>query len=97
MEFRVSNTFTSGKGELPVAEHRCPGRDQLQDTILEIRGKLRSLLLERGAFLLTGCEIRNGSDFADFVTQFSGKKLLSYAGGSSPRTALNGTRVYTST
>jgi alpha-ketoglutarate-dependent taurine dioxygenase len=61
------------------------------------RDFLHQKLLEYGALLLRGCQaVLTPSDFARFVREFSGKNLLDYAGGASPRIIL-GEGVYTST
>lgn len=61
------------------------------------RERLHRLLLQHGALLLRGCAVVDApSQFARFVRGFSGKSLLDYAGGASPRVRL-GEGVYTST
>lgn len=60
------------------------------------RDFLHLQLLEHGALLLRGCPVPTPSQFAGFVREFSGKSLLDYAGGASPRVRL-GEGVYTST
>lgn len=56
----------------------------------------RSKLLEHGALLFRGYSIDSTEEFEQFVVAFSGKKLLDYVGGASPRVEL-GSGVYTST
>jgi alpha-ketoglutarate-dependent taurine dioxygenase len=53
-------------------------------------------LLQHGAVLLRGFDVRTIDEFENFVQAFSGKKFFNYAGGVSPRLALSG-GVYTST
>jgi alpha-ketoglutarate-dependent taurine dioxygenase len=58
---------------------------------------LQRQLLEWGALLLRGCPHAHApTDFARFVREFSGKSLIDYVGGASPRVKL-GAGVYTST
>lgn len=63
---------------------------------LRHREFLHRQLLEWGALLLRGCPALAASDFARFVREFSGKRLIDYVGGASPRVKL-GEGVYTST
>lgn len=61
------------------------------------RDFLHRQLLEWGALLLRGCPATLApADFARFVRGFSGKSLIDYVGGASPRVKL-GEGVYTST
>lgn len=53
-------------------------------------------LLKFGAVLLRGYKIYTNKNFADFVQNFSEKKLWNYVGGASPRREIGG-NVYTST
>jgi alpha-ketoglutarate-dependent taurine dioxygenase len=53
-------------------------------------------LLRYGALLFRGFSIQAPRDFEKFVRDFSGRKLLNYAGGVSPRIELGG-GVYSST
>jgi alpha-ketoglutarate-dependent taurine dioxygenase len=65
--------------------------------LLDERERLHRLLLEHGALLLRGCPVVDSpTEFARFVHEFSGRSLLDYAGGASPRVRL-GEGVYTST
>lgn len=57
---------------------------------------LHEKLLEHGALLFRGFAVEAAADFERFVRVFSGKELLNYAGGVSPRNELGG-GVYTST
>lgn len=57
---------------------------------------LQEKLLEHGALLFRGYAVETPADFERFVRRFSGKELLNYAGGVSPRIELGG-GVYTST
>lgn len=56
----------------------------------------RVSLLQHGAVLLRGFEMRTIEEFEKFVRSFSGVDFFNYAGGVSPRLALSG-GVYTST
>jgi hypothetical protein len=66
------------------------------DLCLSHRDFLHRQLLEWGALLVRGCPALAVSDFARFVREFSGKSLIDYVGGASPRVKL-GEGVYTST
>ena len=57
---------------------------------------LHRQLLKWGALLVRGCTPLAPADFARFVREFSGKSLIDYVGGASPRFKL-GDGVYTST
>lgn len=63
---------------------------------LDERDSLQRQLSEHGALLLRGRGEVSAAHFARFVREFSGKPLLDYAGGASPRVKL-GEGVYTST
>ena len=63
---------------------------------LDHREYLHRQLLEWGALLVRGCRAFAPPDFARFVREFSGKSLIDYVGGASPRVKL-GEGVYTST
>lgn len=60
------------------------------------RGFFQKKLLRYGALLFRGFFVNTAEDFGSFVGAFSGKQLLNYAGGATPRVALGG-NVYTST
>lgn len=66
------------------------------DLCLDQREFLHRQLLEWGALLVRGCPAIAPADFARFVREFSGKSLIDYVGGASPRIKL-GDGVYTST
>jgi alpha-ketoglutarate-dependent taurine dioxygenase len=66
------------------------------ETILENRDFFEGELLKYGAVLFRGFGARSVEEFQTFVRRFSGKDLLDYAGGVSPRVSLN-KGVYTST
>ena len=57
---------------------------------------LREKLLETGALLFRGFAVETPAEFEKIVRAFSGKNLLDYVGGVSPRVELGG-GVYTST
>jgi alpha-ketoglutarate-dependent taurine dioxygenase len=69
----------------------------LAKTLSAQREFLNEKLLAHGALLFRGYGMENVADLENFVRAFSGRKLLNYAGGTSPRTALNNNGVYTST
>jgi alpha-ketoglutarate-dependent taurine dioxygenase len=56
----------------------------------------QSELLRCGALLFRGFRVRAPEDFIDFVRDFSGKEFFNYAGGASPRFALE-KNIYNST
>jgi hypothetical protein len=66
------------------------------EACLRHREFLHDQLLKWGALLIRGCPTLAPPDFARFVREFSGKSLIDYAGGASPRVKLGG-GVYTST
>lgn len=71
------------------------------DTLVSESGSeqkfLRAKLLEHGALLFRGFDVETCADFHNFARSFSGKELLNYAGGVSPRIELGGGKIYTST
>ncbi|HEX8179136.1 MAG TPA: TauD/TfdA family dioxygenase [Pyrinomonadaceae bacterium] len=70
--------------------------DALIDLCRRHRDLLHRQLLRSGALLLRGCPALTASDFGRFVREFSGRDLIDYVGGASPRVKL-GAGVYTST
>ena len=76
------------------------GGDAGPETLFELCGArgdfLRGRLLEHGALLLRGFDVRGAPELARFVRLFSAREPLDYAGGASPRIHLGG-GVYTST
>lgn len=72
------------------------GREHILRLCLEERESLQAKLLKHGALLLRGLPVLTATEFAQFVRSFSGRELLDYAGGASPRIKLCG-GVYTST
>lgn len=71
--------------------------EKIIDRCLAHRDFLRGQLLEWGALLVRGCPAAPAPpEFARFVREFSGKSLIDYVGGASPRVKL-GDGVYTST
>lgn len=83
--------------ELEEADQTGSGTEALVELCLEHRDFLQSQLLEWGALLLRGGPSPlSALDFARFVREFSGKSLIDYVGGASPRVKL-GEGVYTST
>jgi alpha-ketoglutarate-dependent taurine dioxygenase len=70
----------------------------LLDLAAARRAELDAQLLEHGALVLRGWTVRTLEDFAQVVAAVSGEaSLFNYAGGASPRNALNGAGLYTST
>jgi alpha-ketoglutarate-dependent taurine dioxygenase len=57
---------------------------------------LHQNLMRHGALLFRGFGLSNEVDLERFACRFSGKELLNYAGGASPRSRIEG-KVYTST
>lgn len=72
------------------------GEESLTRLCLEYGDYLQAKLLESGALLLRGFPLLTAPEFGQFVRRFSGKELLDYVGGASPRIKLCD-RVYTST
>lgn len=70
--------------------------EEIINRCLDHREFLHRELLEWGALLVRGCPALAAADFARFVREFSGKPLIDYVGGASPRVKL-GDGVYTST
>jgi alpha-ketoglutarate-dependent taurine dioxygenase len=88
--------------ELPLVIEPDENADQKADIVSLIsicqsqKEFLRKKLLRHGALLFRGFSVQTPEDFGSFVSAFSGKELLDYVGGASPRVALGG-NVYTST
>ncbi|MDQ3322403.1 MAG: TauD/TfdA family dioxygenase, partial [Acidobacteriota bacterium] len=59
--------------------------ESLVSASVENKKFLREKLLEHGALLFRGFAVENAADFERFARAFSGKRLLDYAGGVSPR------------
>lgn len=74
---------------------RC-NLESLVSDCLDRQEFLHAQLLESGALLFRGYNVETIADFERFARSFSGKQLLNYAGGVSPRVELGG-GVYTST
>ena len=70
--------------------------EALTSLCLGHRDFLRENLLERGALLFRGFPVPAAAEFGEFARRFSGKGLLDYVGGASPRIKLE-EGVYTST
>ncbi len=82
--------------ETPADETQNKSLDALRSLSFDNQEFLYAKLLEHGALLFRGFAIETAADFERFARDFSGKKLLNYAGGVSPRVELGG-GVYTST
>lgn len=98
---RMKPGFLNQKQLLLVVERkeRCCPRDEreyLLHLCLSHKGSLHEKLLTHGALLLRGLPVLEPTEFAEFVRSFSGKPLLDYFGGASPRIKLC-QGVYTST
>ena len=76
-------------------EKKC-SLESLVSFCLSHRNFLHEKLLESGAILFRGFIVTTPADFEKVVRAFSGKDLLNYTGGASPRVELGG-GVYTST
>ena len=85
----------SEHGMLPAVVDRTV-QECLLTLCIEERDQLRMKLLESGAILFRGFPTRSISEFAEFAAVFTGRPLLDYTAGASPRTKLGG-GVYTST
>lgn len=70
--------------------------EDLKDLAAAQKNFFRAALCEHGALLLRGFNVRGEREFADFVSVFSGREFFNYAGGASPRFALD-KNVYNST
>jgi hypothetical protein len=82
--------------EIDEGNERGCEPEALFDLCLKQREFLHRQLLKWGALLVRGCPALAPADFARFVREFSGKRLIDYVGGASPRVKL-GEGVYTST
>ena len=82
--------------ELEGGERAGAGLASLLSLCRNRQGYLRAKVLEFGALLLRGYEVRTAAEFARFVRAFSNRPPLDYVGGASPRVKLGG-GVYTST
>ncbi|MBW3560176.1 MAG: TauD/TfdA family dioxygenase [Proteobacteria bacterium] len=72
--------------------------EALLERVAAEREALQARLLETGALLFRGWALSEPEHFARFVRAFSGDQpLFNYAGGASPRNALETTGLYTST
>ena len=72
------------------------GQNLLLSLCLSEHEHLHEKLLGNGAILFRGFPTLSIPEFADFAAAFSGRQLLDYTAGASPRTKLGG-GVYTST
>lgn len=77
-------------------EQESAARQSLSNLCLERRDTLHESLRQFGALLFRGYGISDAGSFEQVVRWFSGKDLLDYVGGASPRIKLGG-GVYTST
>lgn len=95
-------TSSLNQKKLPLVVEAAENYDQnvsfesLIETSAAQREFLQNKLLEHGALLFRGYSVDTPEKFEQFVRSFSGKKLLNYIGGASPRIKLGG-GVYTST
>ena len=92
-------TYFINSQKLPLVIEAAPQQRSLP-TLHEITSAnkdfLRRALQEFGALLLRGFEVRSADDFRSFVRRFSEKEFFNYAGGASPRFAVQ-KNVYNST
>ncbi|MER6285026.1 TauD/TfdA family dioxygenase [Streptomyces sviceus] len=79
-----------------AVEYTAEPGTSVHDYLREHRDKLRTVLGERGAILLSGFEVGGVDGFDAVVRAFSGSAPLTYAERSSPRSTIKG-QVYTST
>jgi alpha-ketoglutarate-dependent taurine dioxygenase len=85
--------------KLPVvieSKERARSLETLNNLIATRRDFFRTELLQHGALLFRGFDVRTPENFRSFARKFSGKEFFNYAGGASPRTALE-KNVYNST
>lgn len=82
--------------QLPVLILPSSGGQSLAGGLAEFRGRIDEILLEQGGALLRGFEVDSVEAFEHFAASF-GFPLLKYEFGSTPRTAVSTTGVYTST
>ena len=66
------------------------------DTVRQDKHAIDSALLESGAVVLKGTRVDDASGFRDLIAVFSGRPLMNYAGGTSPRTKFD-EGIYNST
>jgi alpha-ketoglutarate-dependent taurine dioxygenase len=94
----LKNYFLNSQKLPLVVESSQKRRDRqsLGDFALARRDFFRAQLLQYGALVFRGFEVRTAEEFREFVQQFSGAELFNYAGGASPRTPLE-KNVYNST
>jgi alpha-ketoglutarate-dependent taurine dioxygenase len=71
--------------------------DLLANTVASRRDLLNEKLLMHGALLFRGYGVEDALDLEKLARLFSGKELLNYTGGVSPRNALNNSGIYNST
>ncbi|MGO3130278.1 MAG: TauD/TfdA family dioxygenase [Alcaligenes sp.] len=82
--------------ELPVLVSPSRGGQSLASGLIQYRSRIDDILLNEGAALLRGFEVESVDAFESFAASF-GFPLLKYEFGSTPRTAVSTTGVYTST
>ena len=80
----------------PVSEHRDHAPHDFAAWLRERRDALRGELLHGGAILFRGFAVDNAEQFECIARVFT-PQLSSYRGGDSPRMAVTGSGVYTST
>lgn len=94
-----TNLFSQQKMPLvinPEFENRATGLESLTEIYRQKKEFLEQQLLNYGALLFRGFAISSEAELAKFVSEFSHKELLNYAGGASPRSEIAG-KVYNST
>ena len=75
----------------PVAPAPDASFEALLAYLAEARGEHEQRLLDAGALLFRGWDVRSAEDLVRFVQAFTpGGRLFDYAGGASPRTSLGG-------
>jgi alpha-ketoglutarate-dependent taurine dioxygenase len=93
-------TYFLNSQKLPLiveSSSRNKSIELLSELAISERAFFRERLLQHGAVLLRGFEVRTIDEFERFARLFSGEKFFNYAGGVSPRIALSSGGVYTST
>lgn len=92
-------TYFLNSQKLPLVVEsgdRDKSAERLAELAITQRDFFRASLLQHGATLLRGFDMRTIEEFERFVRVFSGANFFNYAGGVSPRRAISG-GVYTST
>lgn len=96
----IKTAFLNGQKMPFVIEPASADADSGADELLAVcaveKEFLHKNLMRYGALLFRGFGLSSEADLERFARRFSGKELLNYAGGASPRSRIEG-KVYTST